>query len=111
MNNSGKYEPKNSMTVKTVGQTIRQQMVTVLSEGPHSARDLSKILHIREKEVHDHLNHIARSLSPRKKALVTVPYGCLKCGYVFENRKRFTRPSRCPKCRGERIEEPVFQIA
>jgi predicted Zn-ribbon and HTH transcriptional regulator len=98
------------MTAKATGQTIRQHMIALLSETPRTARDLSMILRIREREVHDHLAHIARSLAVQKKRLVSEPCRCLKCGYVFVNRTRFTRPSRCPLCRGERIEEPVFQV-
>jgi predicted Zn-ribbon and HTH transcriptional regulator len=98
------------MTQKTAEQTIRQQIVALLSRRAHSTRDLSKILGIREKDVLEHFAHIARSLSPQKKTLVTVPCRCLKCGYVFDNRKRFTRPSRCPHCRGERIQEPKFEV-
>lgn len=98
------------MTPGTAEQTIRQQMITLLSQQTCSARDLSKILGIREREVHDHLAHIARSLSVQRKRLVTIPCRCVICGYVFDNRKRLTRPGRCPRCRSERIREPRFQI-
>lgn len=98
------------MTQKRDDQTIRQQMIELLSRGSYGTRDLSKILRIPEKDVPDHLAHIARSLSPQKKKLVTIPCRCQVCGYVFDNRKRFTKPGRCPHCRGERIQEPRFQI-
>ncbi|NIQ39779.1 MAG: ArsR family transcriptional regulator [Proteobacteria bacterium] len=91
-------------------QTIRQRIISLLSERPHGIRDLSKILQISEKEVPEHLEHVARSVSSQKKKLVTLPFQCFTCGYVFTNRKRFTRPGRCPKCRGGPIEEPRFQI-
>jgi len=95
---------------KRVEQTIRQRMMALLSEKAYGTRGLSKILGIREREVLDHFAHIARSLSAQKKKLVTMPCRCLICGYVFEDRKRFTRPGRCPRCRCERIEEPRFQV-
>jgi predicted Zn-ribbon and HTH transcriptional regulator len=98
------------MTSKATGQTIRQHMVALLSEGPHSTRDLSKILGICERDVRDHFPHIARSLLPQKRKLVTIPCRCLTCGFVFSNRRRYSRPSRCPRCRGERIQEPNFQV-
>lgn len=91
-------------------QTIRQQMIALLSEQVCSARDLSQMLSIEEKEVYSHLSHIARSVVSRRHRLVIIPSRCLACGYVFANRKRFTRPGRCPRCKGERIEEPKYQI-
>ena len=30
--------------------------------------------------------------------------------YAFEDRRRYTRPSRCPSCRGERITWPELRI-
>jgi predicted Zn-ribbon and HTH transcriptional regulator len=91
-------------------QTVRQQMTALLSQQVCSARDLSQTLHIQEKEVYDHLSHISRSLVSRRQKLVIIPSECLQCGYVFKERKRLTRPSRCPRCRGERIEEPKYQV-
>jgi predicted Zn-ribbon and HTH transcriptional regulator len=34
----------------------------------------------------------------------------MSCGYVFEERKRFTRPSRCPRCKKTHIETPVYRL-
>jgi predicted Zn-ribbon and HTH transcriptional regulator len=91
-------------------QTIRQQMIALLSEQARSARDLSQMLSIQEKEVYSHLSHIARSVGSRRHKLVIIPFRCLSCGYVFDDRKRFTRPGRCPRCKGERIEEPRYKV-
>ena len=91
-------------------QTKRQEMIDILCEGEMSARDLSQALGIREKEVYEHLPHIARSLIPQKKRLVILPFRCLACGHVFEERKRFTRPGRCPRCRKSRIERPTYHV-
>jgi predicted Zn-ribbon and HTH transcriptional regulator len=85
-------------------------MITLLSQGVCSARDLSQMLHIQEKEVYSHLSHIARSVVSQSHRLVVIPSRCLVCGYVFDNRKRFTRPGRCPCCKGERIEEPRYEV-
>ena len=91
-------------------QTIRQQMMTLLTQGVHSARDLSQVLRIQEKEVYSHLSHIARSAVSKGNRLVVSPSQCLVCDYVFEDRKRFTRPGRCPRCKGERIQHPRYQV-
>ncbi|MDY6837797.1 MAG: transcriptional regulator [Thermodesulfobacteriota bacterium] len=85
-------------------------MILLLSEGEWTARDLSQTLSIPEKEVSSHLSHIARSVARQHKRLHVVPSSCLSCGYIFDTRKRFTRPGRCPRCKGERIRAPKYHI-
>jgi len=91
-------------------QTIRRQMIEFLSNKEMGARELSQSVGIREKEVYEHLSHIARSVNARRKKLIIIPSRCLECGYVFENRKRFSPPSRCPHCKSEHIRDPTYQI-
>ena len=91
-------------------QTIRQKIVELLSEGEMDARELSREVSIREKEVYEHLAHIAKSLEVKGKALLIQPSRCLSCGYVFKDRKRFTRPGRCPCCRGSHLQSPFYYI-
>ncbi|MCP4686864.1 MAG: transcriptional regulator [Desulfobacterales bacterium] len=75
-----------------------------------TAGDLSRELGIREREVHPHLTHIARTLASNGEKLAIVPAECLSCGFVFKERRRFTRPGRCPRCRGSRIQTPAYRI-
>jgi len=91
-------------------QTIRQTLIDLLSGEPLCARELSRVLGIREKEVCDHLVHIERTAGARGKKLTTLPFACLDCGFVFRDRKHFTRPGKCPRCRGTHIETPRFQL-
>ncbi|MFZ0134538.1 MAG: transcriptional regulator [Desulfobacterales bacterium] len=91
-------------------KTIRQEMIALLEAGELSARDLSRCLGIREKEVYAHLGHIARSIGAQGKKVVIRPSRCLNCGFVFHDRRRFTRPGRCPRCKDTRLETPLFRI-
>lgn len=91
-------------------QTIRQQIIELLSERDMSAREVSQTVRIREREVYEHLPHIARSLAAQRKKLIILPFQCLACGYVFEERKRFTRPGRCPRCKKAHLERPMYRI-
>ena len=91
-------------------QTIREQMIGLLEKEEMSARELSQAVKIREKEVYEHLAHIGRTVNTKRKKLVITPSQCLGCGYVFKDRKRFTRPGRCPHCKNERINNPAYQI-
>lgn len=91
-------------------QTIRKQMIVLLSKKEMGARELSQATGIREKEVYEHLSHIARSVVAQGKKLIIRPFRCLGCGYVFQDRKRFTRPGRCPRCKNTYIQEPTYQV-
>ncbi|MFY4729161.1 hypothetical protein [Nitrospira sp. BLG_2] len=35
---------------------------------------------------------------------------CLDCEFMFRDRTRLTRPSRCPHCRSEGISAPRYGI-
>ncbi|KPJ77813.1 MAG: transcriptional regulator [Deltaproteobacteria bacterium SG8_13] len=92
-------------------KTLRQQMMALLAGAELSAAELASALRIKEKEVCEHLAHVSRSLSAAGKKLKIRPGSCRKCGYVFADRRRFTRPSRCPRCKSTYLEEPLFQIS
>lgn len=91
-------------------KTLRQEIIDLLGDTEMSARDISRAMRIKEKEVYDHIGHIQRSLAAQKKKLHIRPSRCRKCGYVFTDRTRFTRPGRCPRCRGTYLQEPAFRI-
>jgi len=91
-------------------KTIRKQMIELLDKKEMGVRDISQTIGIREKEVYAHLSHIARSVAAQRKKLIIIPAECLECGFVFENRKRYTRPSRCPHCKSEHIQNPMYKI-
>ena len=92
-------------------QTLRQSILDCLEEGPVTARELSALVHIREKDVAPHLEHLEKSLRRSGKRLVIEPAECLQCGFRLEKRRRFTKPSACPRCRCQRIDPPVFRLA
>jgi predicted Zn-ribbon and HTH transcriptional regulator len=92
------------------GETVRETLRRTLREGPASAHDLSAIAGIRERDVAEHLAHLARSLPHGGERLVVEPASCVACGYRFADRARLTRPGACPSCRSTRIDPPVFRI-
>ena len=90
--------------------TVRSALRQVLREGPLTARELSARVGIGEKEVFGHLEHIARSLRHSSERLRVEPAQCLACAFVFTERTRLTKPSKCPVCRSERMDPPRFVI-
>jgi len=98
------YSDRTEMTL-----TIRQRIRQLLMDGEYTAKDISRILGIKEKEVYEHLPHVEKSLGNRL-SLICAPARCLTCDFVFAKRKRLTTPGRCPVCRSEHVSAPVYGI-
>ena len=103
-------KPKEETVPAEMPDTIRHQMLTALQQGPCSAKDLSVEIRIAEKEVYAHLEHIKKSLNKSNRSLVVTPAVCKKCYFVFSKRDRLKKPGKCPVCRGESIQEPLFSL-
>ncbi len=90
--------------------TIRQEIVSALEGRTLSAKGISAEVRVSEKEVYEHLEHIHRTAHIKKQDLIVIPAECRKCGFVFRKRERLKKPGKCPVCRGELIQEPLFSI-
>ena len=86
-------------------------MIALLSERDMTAREISQAVGIREKLVYGHLTHMARSVATRGMNLTILPFRCLNCGHVFRERRRFTPPGRCPRCKKSHIERPTYRVS
>ena len=89
--------------------TIRESLLEVLREEPCTARDLSRRVGIPERDVKGHLEHLERSLRRRSETLVVEPARCLACDFT-PTRHPYSRPARCPRCRGRRLTLPRFHV-
>jgi len=92
--------------------TMRERIVLLLrhSEKPLTAKEIKEALGLkREKEVYEHLYHIAKSSKHKDYELIVfLPY-CRDCNYTFKLDIP-KKPSRCPRCKSENIEPPKFLI-
>jgi predicted Zn-ribbon and HTH transcriptional regulator len=102
--------PRKPPVPKERSETLRKSLLEELGRGPLTARELSARVGLGEKEVAPHLEHLERSLRGRGEQLVVTPAKCMGCGHEFTDRRALTKPSRCPECRGERIEAPRFKV-
>jgi transcriptional regulator len=91
-------------------QTPRGRIASVLREELVTARELSQRVGVPEKDVTAHLEHLARSARRAGERMVVAPAGCLGCGFAFRDRERFSKPGRCPRCRGTHISPPRFAL-
>jgi transcriptional regulator len=88
-------------------RTVRQELQALLSRGEYTPRELAAWFETTMRAVLDDLEHVRRSAGAR--FVVRAP-SCTACGYAFARRARLNTPSRCPKCRSERIEGPWLSI-
>jgi predicted Zn-ribbon and HTH transcriptional regulator len=92
-------------------ETIRQKIISVLEGQTLSAKDISADVRISEKEIYEHLEHIQRTLNKSEHIFILAPAVCKKCSFVFRKRDRLKKPGKCPVCRSELIQEPLFSIS
>jgi len=72
--------------------TTRQAMKELLTQHPYSSLELSQLLSQSEKEVLEHLAHLARASGTGWHFRI-IPSVCKNCGFVFRKRDRLTRPA------------------
>jgi predicted Zn-ribbon and HTH transcriptional regulator len=92
-------------------QTARQRIMGLLLDTRLTSRQLAQLVGLSERQVEDHLTHIVKTVArDRSRRFMLEPSACLDCGYLFRDRSRLTRPSRCPRCRSEAITAPRYGI-
>lgn len=105
-----KQRPREPYVPAERHETIRKEILSLLLDQTLSAKDISAEVHISEKDVYEHLEHIGRSTHTTGHHLTVIPAECTKCGFIFKKRERLKKPGRCPVCREEKIQEPLFTL-
>ena len=88
--------------------TRRQQIIEILEKQKSTAQHLTNIFETTLKDILEDLEHIGKSIKPKK--LKTIPAYCKSCNFVFKERDRVSKPSKCPRCKSEWIEAQIFWI-
>jgi hypothetical protein len=105
-----KGKPLPPPVPRPLPETVRHAIAELLRRSTLGAREISGLVRIPEKEVYGHLEHIRRSIQTGGGFLEITPARCRFCGFVFAKRDRLTPPGKCPVCRHEAIEEPLFRL-
>jgi transcriptional regulator len=92
------------------GQTVRQRIAELLRAAELTAQEISRQASVAERDVAEHLRHLEHSLSQSGERLRVLSPHCVKCGFVFGEREKHGRPSRCPKCKSERLSKARFTV-
>ena len=94
-----------------LSQTVRQRLIGLLIGSKLTSYQLAQLLGIPERQVEDHLGHVVKTIArDHHRRFVLEPSCCHDCEFVFRDRRKLTRPSRCPRCRSESISAPRYGI-
>jgi predicted Zn-ribbon and HTH transcriptional regulator len=88
---------------------FRRDLIALLLNRPMSLTQIAREMGESPKEIGDALRHLVRSLRHTEQELRVDPAECRRCGFEFRTDK-FSRPSKCPQCRGTWIAEPLFSV-
>lgn len=92
-------------------RTLRQRIIGLLTDARMTSDQLARALGIPERQVEEHLVHVVKTVARDPvRQFILEPSVCLDCEFMFRDRKRLTRPSRCPQCRSEGISAPRYGI-
>ena len=103
-------KPRKPTVPRPALDTVRHAVIELIRDQPLPAKEISARVHITEKEVYGHLEHIRLSIHANGGLLEVTPAECRGCGFVFTKRGRLTPPGKCPVCRHESIFEPLFAV-
>ncbi|MAG26518.1 transcriptional regulator [Candidatus Pacearchaeota archaeon] len=80
----------------------------MLEEKLCTLKEIANTYGISLKHAQNEIEHIIKSAHDM---YLTIDYAeCLACDFMFSNRTRLNKPSRCPECKSERITTPSFQL-
>lgn len=93
----------------TDDETTREGITAFLRTEPASPSSLATEFDITAGAALRHVRHVAKSVESGGEQLLVAPPECRDCGF-----NRFddpaNRPSRCPECKSEAVDEPTFTI-
>ena len=95
--------------MREASRTTRERMADRLREESLSASALAREFELGTSTALTHVEHIAQTLAHTDETLLVAPPVCRDCGFDgFDD--LVNRPSRCPDCKSENVEEPAFRV-
>lgn len=92
-----------------MAKTTRELLEEKLRKKESKPSDLADDFDTTPEDILEHIRHISRSLDDSDDEILVIPPECIECGFNdFDDLTNL--PSRCPSCKNEGIEEPIFKI-
>ncbi|MFC7081105.1 transcriptional regulator [Halorussus caseinilyticus] len=96
--------------MREADETTRERIAAHLRETAASPSTLAVEFDVTANAAIDHVRHVAQSIAAGDdEQLLVAPPECVECGFS-EFDDPANRPSRCPECKSESVEEPEFRI-
>ena len=90
-------------------RTTRERVADLLRERDATPSEVADELETHVDSVYANLKHVSRSVESGGERMLVAPPECADCGFSgFDD--PLGRPSNCPSCESERIEEPVLRV-
>lgn len=89
--------------------TTRRRIADALREAPATPSALAVAFDLTPDAALRHVEHVARSVDGNGEQLLVAPPTCRECGFDGFD-ELLNRPSRCPSCKSESVDEPTFTI-
>ena len=95
-------------------ETRRQKLIKLLVD-EELVLDMRSILkefeYSSKNTLINDIQSITKTLKNEGKAVVVNPPSCIACGFKFQiKRGQLKIPSKCPKCRQQRIDWPSIKV-
>lgn len=87
-----------------------EQIIEILKQNPQTVTQLANFFQLRPKDIKIDIEHIHKSVKAKNLKLIIEPAYCERCNFIFKDRTKIRKPSRCPRCNSESISEPIFSI-
>ncbi|WP_265110313.1 transcriptional regulator [Halosolutus halophilus] len=95
--------------MREADETTRQRLADALRAEAATPSELAARLDLTPAAVLGHVEHVARSVEGTDERFLVAPPACRECGFDdFDD--LLNRPSRCPDCKSESVDEPTFTI-
>ncbi len=95
-------------------KTRRQRLLSIL-EDTVEINDLKALMtqmeYPNKKSLINDIAHIAKTIISEGRQIFVLPASCSACGYIFRQKGfELKIPSKCPKCKEQRIDWPSLKI-
>ncbi len=95
--------------MREADETTRQRLAEALRAEPATPSALAREFDLTTGAILSHVEHVSRSLEPADEEFLVAPPTCRECAFdTFDD--LLNVPSRCPDCKSEAVDEPVFTI-
>ncbi|MFC4246726.1 transcriptional regulator [Natribaculum luteum] len=95
--------------MREADRTTRRRIREFLSDEPATPSALAATFDLTPEAAMRHVEHVAHSVEGNGEQLLVAPPSCRECGFDdFDD--LLNRPSRCPECKSESVDEPTFTI-